>query len=247
MYIDYSRLFHESSKDLNAGGTVHIGKDDSVWPLAWKTVVYKTYPRVKKIPLGEVKPRSANSFFDTIEKRKSGRDFERAPVDFEKLSALLKYSCGIVETTEFRNPRRAYPSGGGRAPIEIYPLIFSGSKEVPSGVYHYNIQQHALDSLGERDFTPDDIDSLFVYEWVRSAPLALIMTGVFSRTQMKYGERGYRYVFIEAGHIGQGIYLSAAALGLKCCSIVGTRDLALEKLLDLDGFTESVLYAVIVG
>lgn len=247
MYIDFSRLFHESSKDLLAGGHAYIGKDHSKWPIEWKTVTYKMYPLVGKIPLGEPKIETEDSFFETVQKRKSGRDFDRRPIDIHTLSTLLKYSCGIVESPENRNPRRAHPSGGGRAPIEIYPLVLAGSKDIPAGVYHYNIREHALDSIGERAFTPDDIDSLFAYEWVRTASVAIIMTGVFSRTQMKYGERGYRYLFIEAGHVGQGIYLGAAALGLKCCAIVGTKDKSLEKLLDIDGHTESVLYAVIVG
>ena len=73
------------------------------------------------------------------------------------------------------------------------------------------------------------------------------MTAVFSRNQMKYGERGYRYVLLEAGHIGQNMYLNAAALSLKCCALGGTIDSKLEKFLDIDGITESVVYAVAFG
>ena len=73
------------------------------------------------------------------------------------------------------------------------------------------------------------------------------MTAVFQRTQMKYAERGYRYVLLEAGHIGQNICLVANAVGLASCPIVGTYDAALERLIDIDGVTESVVYALGLG
>jgi SagB-type dehydrogenase family enzyme len=73
------------------------------------------------------------------------------------------------------------------------------------------------------------------------------MTDVFWRNQNKYGERGYRYILLEAGHIGQNIYLVSEALGLKCCALGGTRDENLEELVDIDGVTESVVYALAVG
>ena len=51
----------------------------------------------------------------------------------------------------------------------------------------------------------------------------------------------------ESGHIGQNIYLVSEALGLKCCALAGTKDENLEKLIDIDGITESVVYALAVG
>ena len=73
------------------------------------------------------------------------------------------------------------------------------------------------------------------------------MTSQFERTQMKYGERGYRYILLEAGHIGQNICLVSETLGLKCCALGGTMDKNLEELLDIDGETESVVYGFAIG
>ena len=77
--------------------------------------------------------------------------------------------------------------------------------------------------------------------------MAIIMTAVFDRSQMKYGERGYRYMLIEAGHVGQNFCLTAEALGLKCSALGGTHDEPIERLLDIDGVTESVMYALAIG
>ena len=131
--------------------------------------------------------------------------------------------------------------------MEIYPIVFSGDKEIPAGLYHYNVKEHALDVLTQQTFTASDIGNLFVYEWIQKASCALVMTAVFGRNQVKYGERGYRYMLLEAGHIGQNVYLVSNALGVKCCGMGGTRDENLEKLIDIDGTTEAVVYALILG
>lgn len=242
MYIDFSKLFHRSSKDSSGGGTVRIPQRREEWPAEWKTTYYKDYPRFQKIELADAKPRA--DFYKLIRRRKSNRDFSGVPVDHKALSTLLKYSCGITGKS---GGARAQPSGGGRFPIETYPIVFRGSAEVPSGLYHYNVKQHALDVLWERYFSKDDIGALFSYPWVQDSSFAVVLTAIFNRNQMKYGERGYRYTMLEAGHIGQNIYLNATALGLKCCALGGTRDVNLEKLIDIDGETESVVYGLVLG
>ena len=42
---DFSRIFHESSKDLAKGHPL-IPADSSEWPDEWKTTYYKAYPRL---------------------------------------------------------------------------------------------------------------------------------------------------------------------------------------------------------
>lgn len=242
--IDFSKLFHHSSKDHTQGGAVRIPKDSADWPEAWKTTYYKAYPRFKKIELPETEV--AADFYSLVKKRKSERDFRKLPMDINALSTLLKYSCGITRTWETGNSR-AQASGGARFPIEVYPLIFRGSEALRSGIYYYNVRDHALDVMWERPFDATQIGELFTYEWMQNATAVILMTAVFHRNQMKYGERGYRYTLLEAGHIGQNIYLNAGALGLKCCALGGTRDENLEKLLDIDGVAESVVYAVALG
>ena len=129
----------------------------------------------------------------------------------------------------------------------MYPIVFAGNDDVPSGAYHYNIKDHTLETLSQRPFGQEDVAELFTYKWALDASFAIVMTATFYRNQMKYGERGYRYILLEAGHIGQNIYLSSQAVGLRCCSIVGSCDKNIEKLLDIDGITESVIYSVMVG
>lgn len=240
--INFSTFFHKSSKKHT-----DYPSDPKKWPDNWKTVFYKSYPRLDKIELLNDKLSSGN-LFDLIEARRSRRNFNGESITIREISSLLKRSCGTTRSILLDNiNRRAYPSGGGLYPIEIYTLIFRDNGELKSGVYHYNVKENSFDVLSVRAFTENDMDQLFTYDWVKKAPLVIIMTAVFGRTQSKYGERGYRLVLQESGHIGQNVYLISEALGLKCCALSGTHDENLEKLLDIDGISESVVYTLVIG
>lgn len=247
MEPDFSKIFHQSSKDHQKGHSP-IPADSKEWPDEWKTTYYKSYPRLPKIDLGD-EPLEAD-FFRLVKKRQSRRDFKREPITKQELSLLLKYSCGNTSEMGEGRHRRAQPSGGGRFPIEIYPIVFrSGDPAdgLKAGLYHYNVKEHRLDVLWDKEFSDEDIGKIFTYPWVKNAAVGIVMTSVFLRNQQKYGERGYRYILLEAGHIGQNIYLVSEALGLKCCALGGTRDENLEQLIDIDGVTESVVYGLAIG
>src|ERR1700722_4159103 len=115
MDIDFSRLFHASSKDLSGGGTVNIPADEKEGPEDWTAVHYKEYPRFPAIALPERK--QSADFFELVKHRSSRRDFSGKPIQISDLSVLLKYSYGITEDPKEYNPRRAAPSGGGRYPL----------------------------------------------------------------------------------------------------------------------------------
>jgi len=72
-------------------------------------------------------------------------------------------------------------------------------------------------------------------------------TAVFERCRWKYGERAYRYVYLDAGHIAQNLALAAVSLGLGSCQIAATFDDEVNELLGVDGEEESVLYMSVIG
>jgi len=63
----------------------------------------------------------------------------------------------------------------------------------------------------------------------------------------KYNERGYRFVLLDAGHLGQNVCLMATAMNLGVLPIGGFLDDELNRLLDIDGVHESVVYPLLVG
>jgi SagB-type dehydrogenase family enzyme len=84
-------------------------------------------------------------------------------------------------------------------------------------------------------------------ELAQGASLIIFLTAIFERSTFKYGERGYRFILLEAGHVAQNLNLVANALGLGCANIGGYFDREIDDLLELDGVTHSTIYMIAIG
>ncbi len=87
------------------------------------------------------------------------------------------------------------------------------------GSYRYDFRSHCLELVREGDLSGQLCEAALAQEWVRDAALNIVIFGVYERTTGRYGERGYRYVYMEAGHASQNIYLQATALGLGTVAV----------------------------
>ena len=223
--------------------------DPSTWPDAWKQPEYKSYPRLPFIKFST--PNELPSTLqDTLFKRLSSRDFNEKPqasIPEKIFGTMLYFSLGINDqyqrASNYRH--RFYPSSGGRFPIEAY-VVIQNVAAIEPGIYHYSVQHHGLELLTKDCDVIGDFRGALFYEPSRSAAAHIILTAVFKRNFMKYGDRGYRYTLMEAGHIGQNIALTSAALDLKCCNTTGFRDSTISAVLDLDP-SESPVYMAVVG
>ena len=240
------KLFHESSKQLS-----NIPFEETQWPSAWVSTHYKDYGLTKSLSLP--KPENRAQLFTVIADRMSQRVFKGGSISIAELSTILKYSCGELQFFKEGNyfthgrKKRAYPSGGALFPLEVYILTLKQSEGLPKGLYHYNVSGHALDVLPYTMGDEAHFPHFFSYEWVQNASAAVFFTCVFSRIVGKYGDRGYRYALLEAGHAGQNMYLASTELHIGCCGLGGTQDRRIERLLGLDGVTESLVHTVILG
>ncbi len=209
-------------------------------PDSWKTIQFKGYGRAPEIPLPT--PILSNiSLKHTLMTRESCRNFGSQEITIDAISTILYFAGGVMPKTT--SHRRFYPSAGARYPLEMYVIALHS--DLQKGVYHYYLKSHALEQLTEG--INSDLRDIFIQNWTLSASCIIVITGVFNRTVGKYGERGYRYALIESGHIAQNISLVCAAMELNCCAIGGFHDRKLEELIDIDGSSESVVYAVAIG
>ena len=96
-------------------------------------------------------------------------------------------------------------------------------------------------------FNKKQLRNLVNRPWIEKAGCLIVLTAVFKRNSIKYGDRGYRHIISEAGHIGQNFYLLASALGMGICGIGGYVDDTINKFLDIDGVDESVVYLLAAG
>jgi SagB-type dehydrogenase family enzyme len=83
--------------------------------------------------------------------------------------------------------------------------------------------------------------------WAAEASVVLVLSAVCARSTAKYGDRGYRYLLLEAGHVAQNVVLAATGLGLGVVNLGGFLDDELSGLLKLDPESETVLYGAAVG
>lgn len=214
---------------------------------SWKTIYFKTYPRFKKIKLLNYECPKNKCILNIIKERSSVRKFLNKSISMKEISYLLFWSCGLTNPGKTLNDsRRPYPSAGARYPLEIY-LITLNCQKINRGLYHYNVKDNSLELLMEKDLTKWVLKTTFSEKWVAEASVIFIITGVLDRTRIKYGDRGYRYILIEAGHVGQNISLLTTWLGLGSCCLGGFIDEDVNRLLDLDLQKEKVLYLIAVG
>lgn len=183
-----------------------------------------------------------------LRERRSVRDLALRPLSLETLGRLLHTSYG-VRGHRLSGGEHAYdrpsPSAGGRYPLEIH-LAVQEVEGLADGVYHYDARAHELEHRSLGAFHDRLAELALGQEMVRSANLLIAITAVRDRTMWKYGQRGYRYVWLDAGHVGQNIYLVATALGLGPTAIGGFYDREVNALLSLPE-DEEAIYLLSVG
>jgi SagB-type dehydrogenase family enzyme len=211
--------------------------------------VAKNYPKSPRVALPLAQ--TAGEFPQTLLARRTWRDFAPGAVNADQLSTLLSFTSGVQHWLNIprlgRAPLKVSPSGGARHPTETYVLALN-VKGLPRGIYHYNSVAHHLERL-RRGAAPSEVTRILPGQWwYKSAAALFLFTAVFPRTQWKYhAPRAYRAVLIEAGHVCQTFLLTATWLGLAPFCSMALSDSYAEKILGVDGVTESIIYAAGVG
>lgn len=242
--LSTSERFHNATKNKRLS-TINR----TIYPESWIKIHFKTYPRLNKIKLLPIKRILRESLIGVINKRRSIRDFTGEDIDFNDFSYLLSGSAGInllTEVSDYNTSRRSYPSAGVRYPLEIYPLILNCQK-IKKGLYHYNVKDNLLELLLEKDLSKWLINAIGKEKWLLKSSVIFIITTVLDRTKVKYGDRGYRYSLIEAGHLAQNLYLLSTEKNLGACAIGGYLDSEFDKLLDINFQKEFTIYLIAVG
>ena len=114
------------------------------------------------------------------------------------------------------------------------------------GIFHYLIGRHALEKLADQDIRSALASAAWGQEFIEAAPLTLVFAAEFARTTRRYGRRGIRYVYMEAGHAAQNVHLQAEALGLGSVAVGAFDDASVSKVLSLPRHLEPI-YMVVVG
>jgi SagB-type dehydrogenase family enzyme len=180
------------------------------------------------------------SLGDVLGRRRSGKADALRPLRASQLSAVLAacYASGP-------DGRRPVPSGGALYPLELY-VIAAAVNGVERGVYHFHPFRARLNRLSPLKWNAlrDAFAAPDLLEW---AAALLVVTAMFSRSRFKYGQRGYRFALLEAGHLAQNVLLAATDLGLPALPVGGFFDRQLDSIVGADGLEEASVYAIALG
>lgn len=185
-----------------------------------------------------------------LAERVSCRSFRDEAVDLARLATLVRGCYGMgqrLALDDLEVVERPNPSAGGLYPLEL-SLVVRDVEGLAPGVHHYVPAADGLELLREGPFPQEWVEYLFMGQpWVARAAVVVVLSAVTGRSLVKYGDRGYRYLLLEAGHVTQTLVLLAAGLGLGAVTIGGFYDDELAGLLRVDAEREVPLYATAVG
>lgn len=194
---------------------------------------------LKDIKLPKPRIKSSISIEETLNKRRSVREYANAPLAMEEISQILWAAQGITDDMG----KRTAPSAGALYPLEIYMAV-ANVEGITPGLYKYLPRTHSLTLISKGDKREDISASALSQNSLKNCSVIIIFTAIYERVTIKYGERGVRYTHIEVGHSSQNVFLQAAALNLKTVVIGAFNDNKLKKTLNI---SEEPLYLMPVG
>jgi len=188
--------------------------------------------------------------------RRSIRDYKDEPLTLEEVSQLLWAAQGITKTdmidSQYLIHYRTTPSAGALYPLELY-IVAGNVINLPEGIYKYKPVEHELIKIAEGDKRIQLSVAALNQACIRNCSAVIVFGAVYKRTTQKYLERGIRYVYMEAGHAAQNVYLQAASLNLGTVVVGGFDDDEVKKVVNMTDdenrplLNEEPLYLMSVG
>ncbi|WLN25767.1 SagB/ThcOx family dehydrogenase (plasmid) [Borreliella valaisiana] len=190
---------------------------------------------------------------DALLKRKSYRKFKNQYLNLVDLSTLLYYAAGDVRydyvefgNSKLRQSRKPYPSGGGMYPIDIYFYV-NNVEKLDKGFYLYQSSNNSIVKINIGSIKIENLLTISFFEGSFNFNIAFFFVYRYEVNYLKYSEMSLSFAFIELGAIHQNFSLVSTALNLGYCSWGGFDKPELEKCLKLDGISEHVVSAAILG
>lgn len=211
-----------------------------------KPLLYKKYPaNLERIELEEPLREGGLPLYTILQQRRSERNFAQKPIALGNLAQILWATQGITRTNQYHQ-FRAVPSAGALYPIETYCVI-NRVDQLEPGVYHYQIAYHNLILIKAGNYGNELARAALGQKMILDAAFTMVWSAMVERSKWKYEQRAYRYIYLDAGHIGQNAALAAVSCGLGSCQIGAFFDEEVNAIIDVDGTSETAIYMTAVG
>lgn len=176
-----------------------------------------------------------------LAKRRSIREFSGGSLATAELSQLLWAGQGITNAAGYRTA----PSAGALYPLELYVAV-AEVESLGAGIYRYAPETHRLQPVAPGDRRRQVSQAALSQGWIADSAMVIAIAAIPSRTTRKYGDRGVRYVHMEAGHVAQNVCLQAACLDLAVTPVGAFRDDDVRRVLAMPDEAEPI-YLLPVG
>lgn len=179
--------------------------------------------------------------------RKSWRKYTAESISLAELAYLLWHTQGVKKVTNRPATVRTVPSAGARHPLETFILV-NRVEGLQPGLYRYLALEHKLAVVTlDADISQRIEDNCHQQPFVGTSAVTFIWAADIYRSVWRYQERAYRYIYLDAGHVCQNLYLTAAVIGCGCCAIGAFDDDQINSTLGLNGVDHFVVYAASLG
>lgn len=203
--------------------------------------------RIIALPEVDLLPDQKVNFLELIELRSTVRQYGEKPLSLMELSYLLWCTQGVKMVLPGSATMRTVPSAGARNALETY-LYINRVEGLEPGLYRFLALEHSLlpvavgETVGER--LAPGFNKLNMYH---SAAVTFIWTAVLERMEYYFGGRSLQYLYLDAGHVCQNLYLAAFTVESGVCAVGSFNDQEMNQALGLDGKNEFAVYAAHVG
>ena len=188
----------------------------------------------------------ALDLWEAIVRRESIREFAHEPLSLDEISYLLFATQGVRSVVGGEYTLRTVPSAGARHALETY-LLLNRVEGAPHGLYRYSALDHRLLEVDRSPLVDQRIvAACYRQPFIEESAAVFLWTAVPYRMTWRYGERGYRYLFLDAGHVCQNLYLAAEPIGCGVCAVGAFDDEAIGRALGLDE-EQFLVYVAAVG
>jgi SagB-type dehydrogenase family enzyme len=220
---------NDAIRPIHAAGSIARG-----WraePPAREDAVYPVNPNYEFAAGTKLKP-SGNDMHEQIEssilRRRSTRVLSAEPLKLAELADLLAYAY----RPDLTLPANAQPKLLAPSLLETF-VVVNALEGVKQGVYYFAPGFMELLTVKQAEVRREIYQICLGQELARDASVVVIHTSDLQAATEKYGSRAYRYLHLDAGHIGERMNVAAMRLGLGVSGIGGFFDDDVNKLLGI--------------
>ena len=161
--------------------------------------------------------------------RRSRRNFTAQSLGTDKAQPLLTMAASLL--------------GAKISPGLDFGVSCKNVEGMEDGIYQFSRKTGTFALERRGDFQERLSRVCLDQTWIRNAAMNFLFITDLAALEREAGPRGYRHVFMDAGRMGQRIYLAAQGLGLGCCGVGALYDDEAQALLDLK--PDTVLFYVV--